>query len=77
MRIMPNESALTFAAKLQTHEVNMYSAINNQNLTTKEKSDQILLNESMALNNLLTSVEHRTGRILSDSGRHNNNRVTN
>lgn len=67
MRQMPNESPLTFAARLQTHEAKMHSAVNKQNLTTKEKSAQITLIESMALNSLLTGVEPRIGQILRAS----------
>lgn len=67
MRQMPNESPLTFAARLQTHEAKMHAAVNKQNLTAKEKSAQIALIESMALNSLLTGVEPRIGQILRAS----------
>lgn len=67
MRQLPNESPLTFAARLQTHEAKMHAAVNKQNLTTKEKSAQISLIDSMALNSLLTGVEPRIGQILRAS----------
>lgn len=67
LRQMPNESPLTFAARLQTHEAKMHAAINKQNLTAKEKTAQISLIDSMVLNSLLTGVEPRIGQILRAS----------
>lgn len=67
LRQTPNESPLTFAARLQTHEAKMHAAINKQNLTAKEKTAQISLIDSMVLNSLLTGVEPRIGQILRAS----------
>lgn len=67
MRQMPNESPLTFAARLQTHEAKMHSAVNKQNLTPKEKQAQITLIDSMALNTLLTGLEPKVGQIIRAS----------
>lgn len=67
MRQLPNESPLTFVARLQTHEAKMHSAVNKQNLTAKEKLAQIALIDSMALNALLTGLEPRVGQIIRAS----------
>lgn len=61
---LPNENPLTFAARLQTHNAKMYSAVAKQILTQAQKNAQILLIDNMCLNTLLTGLEPRLGQII-------------
>lgn len=67
MRQIATESPLTFCARLETHHSKMLAAINKQNLTAKEKQAQIDLVDSMALNSLLTGLEHKIAQIVRAS----------
>lgn len=50
MRQMSNESPLTFAARVQTREAKMHSAVNKQIPISKEKQAQITQIDYMTLN---------------------------
>lgn len=68
---MPNESALTFVSRLQTHNAKMHAAVQKQNLTAEQKQSQSELIETMTLNNLLTGLEPNLGRIIRASNPQN------
>lgn len=61
---LPNESALTFVSRLQTHNAKMHSAIQKQGLTFDQKQAQSDLIETMTLNTLLAGLEPRLGQII-------------
>ncbi|KAJ8972922.1 hypothetical protein NQ317_010580 [Molorchus minor] len=67
MRQLPNESPLTFIARLQTHEAKMHAAVQKQQLSTGQKQAQIQLTEGMILNTLLTGLEPKIGHIVRSS----------
>lgn len=60
MKQMPNDSPLTFADGIQ-YQAKMHSAVNKQNLWSKEKQAQIALIDSMA------GLEPKIGHILHGS----------
>ncbi|KAJ8914104.1 hypothetical protein NQ315_014300 [Exocentrus adspersus] len=64
MRQLPNESALTFFSRLQTHNAKMHSAVNKAGLTREQKTAQSQLIETMTLNTLLTGLEPRLAHII-------------
>lgn len=67
LRQMPNENALTFVSRIQTHNSKMLSAISKQNLTQSQKNSQIILVDNMCLNTLLTGLEPKLGQIIRAS----------
>ncbi|KAJ8911541.1 hypothetical protein NQ315_012794 [Exocentrus adspersus] len=64
MRQLPNESALTFFSRLQTHNAKMHSAVHKAGLTREQKTAQSQLIETMTLNTLLTGLEPRLAHII-------------
>lgn len=64
MHQLSNENPLTFAARLQTHNAKMYSAIAKQVLTQEQKDAQTILIDNMCLNTLLTGLEPKLGQIV-------------
>lgn len=67
MRQLPNESPLTFIARLQTHEAIMHASVHKQRLTLAQKQAQLQLTEGMVLNTLLTGLEPKIGQIVRAS----------
>lgn len=64
MRQLPNESPLTFIARLQTHEAKMHASVHKQPLTGAQRQAQIQLTEGMVLNTLLTGLEPRIAHVV-------------
>lgn len=64
MSQLSNENPLTFAARLQTHNSKMYSAVAKQILTQEQKNAQLILIDNMCLNTLLTGLEPKLGQVI-------------
>lgn len=67
IRQLPNESPLTFIARLQTHEAKMHASVHKQPLTAQQKQAQIQITEDMVLNTLLTGLEPKIAHIVRAS----------
>lgn len=64
---LPNESPLTFAHRVESHNAKLHAAINSQNLTADQKAAQAELIEQMCLNTLLTGLEPKLCAIIRAS----------
>lgn len=67
LKQLPNESPLTFAHKVESHNAKLHAAINSQNLTTEQKLAQEDLIEQMCLDTLLTGLEPKLCPIIRAS----------
>lgn len=67
LKQLPNESPLTFAHKVESHNAKLHAAINSQDLTPEQKVAQENLIEQMCLDTLLIGLETKLSQIIRAS----------